>query len=586
MYVASFGGSLHAAVTTYYYLAIGASTMDIGTLGAIMSGGALLGAPICGMALDNYGPWTPIIVTASACAVGCLWRGMASSLTSLRMGAILLGVGVNMWTVILGHLVKSFPPNKRSEILAGFGVQIAVLQLAGKGMFPVMEYGLHHVVGIEDALLRYRIHIGMCTFFCFYGTFALFWDKNNVVVVECYDDPTRGGHGGNTAPCVKYQQKHSDSLEDIEGGGGSPDVVLPDGHFKEMELVNSTPYIDSNPSTFSDDRSITSTSSSTFLNEPEDTTDHGEQAKFFTAESKSTTTPPNTKHHLFTTIILTAALLFQSIASTVFIVLWPLLVHDRFNLSAHTFGILTFIASVVSTGAVASFPIIERLDRIGGRLRCAALGFGVCSFLCLLFCMCSFGADIETDVDLSGTDAQVNTSEPFPTQYDPMRQLHARKQLGLHSVSAVALQSALYFLEPSLKSILSLIVNSPTVSSPSDGSSSLGGTMGFLQTLGSIGGIVGNIAGTMMYKMSKDIAPNIGHGLLRGGSLPFVTIAFFMAIFSVLIWRLEEPTTLSGRNEGNAGNDINAEPMEDDERVKPDRSCLALRETTYDLKLD
>ena len=112
MYVASFGGSLHAAVTTYYYLAIGASTMDIGTLGAIMSGGALLGAPICGMALDNYGPWTPIIVTASACAVGCLWRGMASSLASLRMGAILLGVGVNMWTVILGHLVKSFPPKQ------------------------------------------------------------------------------------------------------------------------------------------------------------------------------------------------------------------------------------------------------------------------------------------------------------------------------------------------------------------------------------------------------------------------------------------------------------------------------------------
>ena len=208
--------------------------------------------------------------------------------------------------------------------MAGFGVQIAVLQLAGKGVFPLMEYGLHHVVGIEDALLRYRIHMGMCTFFCFYGTFALFWDKNNVVIVECYDDPTRvGGHGGNTstttiAAGVKYQQKHSDSLEDIEEGGCFSDVVLPNIHFKEVELVDSKTYFDSNPSTFSDDRSMTSTSSSTFLNEPEDTTDHGEQAKFFTAESKSTTTatPPNTKHHLFTTIILTAALLLQSIATT------------------------------------------------------------------------------------------------------------------------------------------------------------------------------------------------------------------------------------------------------------------------------
>jgi len=96
-----------------------------------MSGGALLGAPLCGMALDTYGPWIPISVTATACSIGCLWRGMASSLTSLRMGAILLGVGVNMWTVILGHLVKSFSPSRRSEIISGFGVQIAVLQFVG-----------------------------------------------------------------------------------------------------------------------------------------------------------------------------------------------------------------------------------------------------------------------------------------------------------------------------------------------------------------------------------------------------------------------------------------------------------------------
>ncbi len=107
---------------------------------------------------------------------------------------------------------------------------------------------------------------------------------------------------------------------------------------------------------------------------------------FFTWESKSA---PE-KYHLATTIILTVALLLQSIATTVFTVLWPLLVHDRFNLSAHTFGILIFIASVVSMGAVASFPIIKRIDRIGGNLRYVAWCFGVCSLLSLLFCICSF----------------------------------------------------------------------------------------------------------------------------------------------------------------------------------------------------
>ena len=546
--------------------------MDIGTLGFIMSAGALLGAPLSGMALDKYGPWGPISITALSCSVGCLWRGLASSLASLRMGAILLGVGVNMWTVIMGHLVKSFPPSKRSEVISGFGVQIAVLQLVGKGIFPLMEFGLHYMFGIEDALLRYRIHMGMCTLFCFYGTFALFWDKENVV--QCEDKTIGIGVSTYIAAGEKYQQKHSDSYDDIEEGGFLVPVI-PKISVKEIELVDSTNCGDTKRSSFSDDRSNSTSTSSTFLNEP-DHCKQGEKNNFFTGESKSA---PE-KHHLATTIILTAALLLQSIATTVFTVLWPLLVHDRFNLSAHTFGILTFIASVVSMGAVASFPIIERIDRIGGRLRCVAWCFGVCSLLSLLFCICSFSdfwwGDIGSSINETESDliSNINNSEPSLTQDDPLQQVHFRKQLGLHAFSAIALQSALCFMEPSLKSNLSLIVNSPTESLPSN-RSSLGGTMGFLQTLGSIGGMVGNIAGTVMYKMSKDITPNRWYSVFQGGSVPFLTIAFCMAIFSAVIWMLEEPTTLTM-----------LQHIEGHTEVKSDRSCLALRETTYDLKLD
>lgn len=236
----------------------------------------------------------------------------------------------------------------------------------------------------------------------------------------------------------------------------------------------------------------------------------------------------------------------------------------------------------MSTGAVASFPIIERIDRIGGRLRCVAWGFGVCSLLSLFFCICSFddfwGGDNNigsgslngVKADLSSTDVQM-TSEQI-TQNDPMQQRHFRKNLGLHAFSAVALQSALCFLEPSLKSNLSLIVNSPT----------LGGTMGFLQSLGSIGGMVGNIAGTMMYKMSKDIAPNTRNGFLHGGSLPFFTLAILTAIFFVAIWTLEEPVL----QEGSTEKVINLKSTEVHKEVKSDCSCLGLKETTYDLKLD
>ena len=50
LYVASFGGALHAAVTTYFYLALGASEMEIGRFGFVMSAGALVGGPLCDVA--------------------------------------------------------------------------------------------------------------------------------------------------------------------------------------------------------------------------------------------------------------------------------------------------------------------------------------------------------------------------------------------------------------------------------------------------------------------------------------------------------------------------------------------------------
>ena len=59
-------------------------------------------------------------------------------------------------------------------MLSDFGVHMTVMQLFGNGIFPLTEYVLHHFVGLEDLLMRYRIHMGMCTFLCFYGTFTLF----------------------------------------------------------------------------------------------------------------------------------------------------------------------------------------------------------------------------------------------------------------------------------------------------------------------------------------------------------------------------------------------------------------------------
>jgi hypothetical protein len=135
--------------------------------------------------------------------------------------------------------------------------------------------------------------------------------------------------------------------------------------------------------------SSTNSSLSSFVREPEGVSMMRLSTPSFTKIQQGSAT--ESQNNLLTNITLTIALLIQSISTTFLAVLWPLLSKDLFSLSAHKFGIITFISSIVSTGAMASFPIVERMDRVGGRVNCAALGFGVGAVLCFLFCYCSFG---------------------------------------------------------------------------------------------------------------------------------------------------------------------------------------------------
>ena len=115
--------NLHHPITTFFYFAViggepTSAALSIGTLGFIQSLGDTIGGPLVGLALDKYGPYIPIAITATACSFGCLCRGFAKDLFQLQLGSIFNGVGVNLWTVVLGHLVKSFDPRMRSEVLS------------------------------------------------------------------------------------------------------------------------------------------------------------------------------------------------------------------------------------------------------------------------------------------------------------------------------------------------------------------------------------------------------------------------------------------------------------------------------------
>lgn len=620
-----------------------------------MSIGALMGGPTCGWSSDKYGPWIPISVTASCCAFGCLWRGLAGSITSLRMGAILLGIGVNLWTVVLGHTVKSFSSKLRSEVLAGFSVQMTILQLCGKGIYPIIEYVLHSILQIHDELLRYRIHMGLCTFFCFYGVVALLMDRKNVM---SNNNHVKSSSNGVELTCDQSEQKQIEYnviMEKRLDSKNSSDDWQED-HVDNRDIStqqSQIELIDSDAKTKSgargtmigsDARNESSSApslSSSFVNEPED-------SSMIIRSSTATTTASNIQHassaasesqqskrrgkkDILTTAILTLALLIQSISTTFLTVLWPLLSKDIFALSAHTFGIITFISSIVSTGAVASFPIVERMEKVGGRVRCAALGFAVSTVLCFLFCYCTFIGVGKVDMMELGVGSydtvlvkgdgisnrsleeggDVLTINDADLTGEMQQQLRSRSKLIWQSLSAILFQASLFFLEPSLKSILSLSSLSTPASRSTKGSSSLGFTMGYLTMLGHIGGMVGNLAGTWMYTVSTEAAEG---SFGQGGSLPFLITGILLGLTSVIIWRLEEPRSLAvvddnGRDENDtascnynekeaAGMDLElgalavqdgdsmrlSEPVDGPEEESG--CCLTLRETTYDLKLD
>jgi MFS family permease len=539
-------------VTTFFYLAVigESAAISIGTLGFIQGLGGTVGGPIVGWALDKFGPWIPIVVTATACSLGCLWRGFAKNLVDLQMGAILNGVGVNLWTVVLGHLVKSFPPNKRSEVLSGIGVQLAVVQIGGKALFPLIEYTLKNLVGISEDLLRYRLHMGVCTVFCFYGTVALFWDRRNIGVKR---------YSSEAITTRVLKEKQSD-IFDVEGGLatslddkqpliGAHDNVDSSNLERTVEMVErSNSVTAANPNQDSSNAQNDVEYKHTPLPSTNDATDRIQM-------NQSSTATKYKKNQIITTTILSISLLMQSLSNTILNVLWPLLAYDQFHLSAQTFGVMTFISSVVSMKAVASFPLVEK--RVG-RVRCAAAGFCVASVLGVLFCICSFGGDqnasfarqltlegnevsrlmswrsgqlslLEIDTNASdlaffqdytvihdggntttaihdvGNTTVIETANTNQRINKVMDEEQPSSMLYIwHAISAIALQASLSFLEPSLKSILSIVSSSSDRLTDKTTTTSLGSIMGFMTTISNVGGMIGNIAG-------KSILLLLGH---------------------------------------------------------------------------
>ena len=56
------GGALHAPVTTYFYLELGASATDIGLIGSALTAASLVLSPFYGYLLDRFGAYPAMMV--------------------------------------------------------------------------------------------------------------------------------------------------------------------------------------------------------------------------------------------------------------------------------------------------------------------------------------------------------------------------------------------------------------------------------------------------------------------------------------------------------------------------------------------
>lgn len=175
IWVASFGAAEHAPVTTYFLMELGATATQLGNFGVIRTVGTLLLTPFYGWLLDHRTAYLPVLLTSFCCAFGCLFRGLApvGDLVALYGSHTVLGLGAaNFWNNVCAYVALSTPRDLRPVVVSSFQAQVAALNLLGTAAFPACDW-LLEAVGVGDLLLRYRVHMSVCSLFCVFGFFYM-----------------------------------------------------------------------------------------------------------------------------------------------------------------------------------------------------------------------------------------------------------------------------------------------------------------------------------------------------------------------------------------------------------------------------
>jgi len=117
----------------------------------------------------------PILLSAFCCSFGCLFRGMvpAGNMVALYAAHVVLASGaVNFWNNVLAYAALATPRDQRHVVIAGFQAQVSALNLLGTAIYPSADSMLV-AGGVEDNLMRYRVHMSVCSLFCVFGFFYM-----------------------------------------------------------------------------------------------------------------------------------------------------------------------------------------------------------------------------------------------------------------------------------------------------------------------------------------------------------------------------------------------------------------------------
>eukprot|EP00659_Diplonema_papillatum_P022532 gene22532-34480_t len=391
----AFGGALHGAVTTFFYLKLGATEMDIGTYVFISASGGLLSAPVQGWYQDAKGSYPVLMIAGFLCALGCFVRGYAVTLLWVMIGEVIMGFGgTNVEMLTLAHVVKSTPPHLRTLYVSGFLVQISAFRILAAALFPLIDAGFRFL-GLQNDLLRYRSHMTFCIVFCFIGNYILYRSKQAMQTAHQSHKDCYGQNRESPAPLVvpshrgtpilrharppKKQQTSGLPFQSGDcGTTGSLDATTPDTVVLLPPAVESELDVDAlsvavHPDHRLDHTTLVSFSPNTRVAPDSDTgrvscrsaaCDTNWSLVSEPAENESKAAEHRTASVAWSReatqfLALSFVMASQMYSLVVVYMLWPLFLKDQFSWTAVDYGYVLLSCGILTTISVSLAPILD-----------------------------------------------------------------------------------------------------------------------------------------------------------------------------------------------------------------------------------